>query len=110
MSGATKTWRYASATTTTVPAPSGTGTGAGTGTSTGAVQEAVACACDVGPFAITSGGALTATAALDHEALGAYTVPVTVSDGSGKATTGSVAVYVTNVVEAPVLRRGQVRP
>lgn len=86
---AAKTWRAGSATSS-----------AGVG--------ATACACEVGPFAVSPAGALTATASLDRESLGAYKVPVTVTDDTQLSSTATVSVAVTNVVEAPYAKPGQV--
>ena len=52
-------------------------------------------------FAIDAGGAITVSAALDHEAAESYSLSITVEDEGGLTATSEVSITVTDVNEAP---------
>ena len=61
-----------------------------------------------GKFNIDVGtGAITVAADLDHETADSYSLTVEAEDGHGKTATVAVTVTVTDVAEAPSIRRGE---
>lgn len=68
---------------------------------------AASCACEPGPFNISSAGVITTTGVLDYETLDSYELPLVATDNTGLATAATASIAVQDVDEAPVVPSGQ---
>jgi len=69
--------------------------------------NATACACEPGPFNVSSTGSVTTTGVLNYEILESYVLPVVATDNTGLEAFTTSAVTVKDVDEAPVVPSGQ---
>ena len=68
---------------------------------------ATACACEQGPFNVSSAGSVTTTGVLNYEILENYVLQVVATDDTGLQAFTTTAVTVKDVDEAPVVPSGQ---
>ena len=68
---------------------------------------AASCACEPGPFNISSAGVITTTGVLDYETLDSYELPLVATDNTGLITAATTFISVQDVDEAPVVPSGQ---
>ena len=68
---------------------------------------ATACACEQGPFNVSSAGSVTTTGVLNYEILESYVLQVVATDDTGLQAFTTTAITVNDVDEAPVVPSGQ---
>ena len=68
---------------------------------------ATACACEPGPFNVSSAGSVTTTGVLNYEILESYVLQVVATDNTGLQAFTTTSVTIKDVDEAPVVPSGQ---
>ena len=65
------------------------------------------CACEPGPFSVSSAGVVTTAGTLNYEMIASYALPVVATDNTGLAAAATATITVEDVEEPPVVEAGQ---